>query len=250
LLARQVGVPAIPDPEQYAFSSPNTGVEATYSQSAALAIASHVPVGQPHLAFVNATAQAALATLDRVAAVAQYSPTIAYATDGFSQALTAIAGAIVEQIGTQVFWVQTGGYDTHAGQQSASGRYANLLTTLDRGLSAFYTDLANHGLLGQTLVIAFSEFGRRISENGSQGTDHGAAGLMLAIGGAVRGGLYGTAGSLDPSPDNPALENDGADVRHETDFRSVYARVIDDWLGADSVQILGGNFRDAGVDFV
>ena len=73
---------------------------------------------------------------------------------------------------------------------------------------------------------------------------------MMAIGGGVAGGLYGTAASLADAPDNPELENNGQDVKHETDFRSVYARVIDDWLGASSVQILGGDFRDPRVDFV
>jgi uncharacterized protein (DUF1501 family) len=107
---------------------------------------------------------------------------------------------------------------------------------------AFYQDLRNQGLLNDTLVLQFSEFGRRISENGSQGTDHGAGGVMMAMGGMVRGGLYGTAPSLDPSTSNATLENNGADVRHETDFRAVYARVLDGWLGADSVGVLGGNF--------
>jgi uncharacterized protein (DUF1501 family) len=68
---------------------------------------------------------------------------------------------------------------------------------------------------------------------------------MMAIGGAVRGGIYGTAASLNPVPDNPTLENSGADVRHETDFRSVYARVLDNWLGANSTAILGADFRAA-----
>jgi uncharacterized protein (DUF1501 family) len=139
--------------------------------------------------------------------------------------------------------VQTGGYDTHSGQGTNGGAYTNLMGTLNDGLFAFYTDLRNQGLLNDTLILQFSEFSRRISENGSQGTDHGAAGLMLAIGGGVRGGLYGTAASLTPDPGNPTLENNAADVRHETDFRSVYAQVLDGWLGADAVSILGGNFR-------
>jgi uncharacterized protein (DUF1501 family) len=90
-------------------------------------------------------------------------------------------------------------------------------------------------------VVVFSEFGRRISENGSAGTDHGAAGLMMVLGGSVRGGLHGTAASL--SPGHPTLENNSGDVRYETDFRSVYARLLDDWLGVNSVPILNGDFR-------
>ena len=99
-------------------------------------------------------------------------------------------------------------------------------------------------------MLSFSEFGCRIAENGSKGTDHGAASVMLAMGGTVRGGLYGTAPSLNPDGQNPTLENNGSDVHYETDFRSVYAKVIDGWLGGDSVAVLGGNFRKSGIDFV
>jgi uncharacterized protein (DUF1501 family) len=250
LQASSVGVPSIPDPTAYAFSSPNTGVEAEYSAAAAMAISSHLPVQQPQLSFVNSTAQAALATLDRVGAVAAYVPTIAYPDTGLGRALQAVAGALATQVGTNIFWVQAGGYDTHASQGTVDGGYADLLATLDGGLSAFYTDLSNQALLNQTMVLQFSEFGRRVSENGSGGSDHGAGGLMMALGGGVHGGLYGTAATLDDTPDNPTLENNGQDVKHETDFRGVYARVIDDWLGADSVSILGGDFRNPAVDFV
>ncbi len=97
--------------------------------------------------------------------------------------------------------------------------------------------------MNDTLVLQFSEFGRRIAENGSQGTDHGAAASMMAIGGAVRGGIYGSAPNLNPVSGNPTLENNGNDITHQFDFRSVYARVIDNWLGADSAPILGGNFK-------
>ena len=99
-------------------------------------------------------------------------------------------------------------------------------------------------------MLQFSEFGRRINENASAGTDHGAASVMMAMGGNVRGGIYGTAANLAPFPDNPTLENNGNDVRYETDFRSVYARVIDNWLGGNSVQVLGGDFRAAAPQFV
>ena len=245
LLARTAGVPAIANPEQYAFASPNGGTDAQVARQSATRISSHVPVDRPHLAFVNATAQAAFATLDRVAQVSTYASTVAYPNNGLGLALRTVAGAMVRGIGTRVFWVQTGGFDTHAGQNTnvANGAYSNLMTTLNGALSAFYADLLNQGLLSDTLVLQFSEFGRRITENGSQGTDHGAAGLMLAMGGGVRGGLYGSAADLRVTPDNPTLENNGGDVRHETDFRSVYATVIDGWLGADSVGILGANFR-------
>jgi len=153
-----------------------------------------------------------------------------------------VAGAIARGIGSKVYWVQTGGYDTHAQQGAGAGSYANLMGTLGDGLAAFYTDIRNQGLANDTTVIVFSEFGRRISENGSGGTDHGAAGLMMVLGGMVRGGLHGTAASL--APGNPTLENSSGDVHYETDFRSVYARVLDQWLGVNSVPILNGDFRN------
>jgi len=245
LLARTVGVPSIPSVAGYAFASPNTPTDAAFARDSALRIASHLPADQPHLAFVNSTAQGAFATLDRVAQVNTYVSTLTYPNNGFAQALRAIAGAIAKGIGTKVFWVQTGGYDTHAtqGTNPANGAYTQLMATLGDGVAAFYRDLENQGLLRDTLILQFSEFSRRITENSSSGTDHGAAGLMLAIGGTVRGGLYGTAARLNPTPDNQTLENNGADVRFETDFRSVYSKVIDSWLGADANAILGGDFR-------
>jgi uncharacterized protein (DUF1501 family) len=250
LVARTVGVPAITNPATYSFSSPNSGTDAVLERTAATKISSHMPVDRPHLAFVNSTAQGALGTLDRVATVAAYTPTVTYPNNGLAQALRAVAGAMNRRIGTRVFWVQTGGFDTHASQGANQGAYVNLMTTVNDSLAAFWTDLSNQTMLDQTLVIIFSEFGRRISENGSAGTDHGAAGVMMALGGAVRGGLYGTAADLRQDPANPTLENNAGDVRFETDFRSVYARVIDSWLGANSIAILGGDFRAGAPSFL
>jgi uncharacterized protein (DUF1501 family) len=252
LLARTVGIPSIPSVAGYAFASPNSATDAVFGRDSAVRIASHLPSDKPHLAFVNSTAQGAFATLDRVAQVNTYVSSVTYSNNGFAQALRAVAGAIAKGIGTRVFWVQTGGYDTHALQNpnAANGAYAGLMTTLNDGLTSFYRDLENQGLLRDTLILQFSEFGRRITENGSNGTDHGAAGIMMAIGGSVRGGLYGTAPRLNPTPDNQTLENNGGDVRHETDFRSVYATVIESWLGADANAILGGDFRAGAPGFL
>ena len=245
LMARLVGVPAITNPATYAFSSPNTGAEAGYERTAQTRISSHIPVDRPHLAFVNSTTQAAMSTLDRVATVATYRPANTYPTNGFGQALTAVAGAMNKQIGTKVYWVQTGGFDTHASQGVSQGAYFNLMATLNDGLKAFYDDLSAQGLLSSTLVLVYSEFGRRITENGSQGTDHGAGGNMMVLGGGVRGGIFGTAPNLATDPANPTLENNAGDVRFETDFRSVYAKILDSWLGSNSVSVLGADYRAA-----
>jgi uncharacterized protein (DUF1501 family) len=252
VLQAHTAVPAIASPSSYAFSSPNSGTEAAAERSSAVRIASHIPVDRPELAFVYGSSQAALATLDRVATVASYKPSPAYPTTGFAQALQAVAGAMTKSIGTRVFYVTTGGFDTHSAQNvnTAGGAYYNLMGTMNDGLLAFYNDLKAQGLLEDTLVLSFSEFGRRISENGSQGTDHGSASVMMAMGGKVNGGLYGTAPNLNTDPSNPTLENGAGDVKFETDFRSVYAQVLDGWLGTDSTKLLGGNFRKNGLGFI
>jgi len=252
VLSGRTAVPAIANAAGYAFSSPNSGAEAAAERATALRIASHIPVDRPELAFVYDSTQAAMATLDRVATVAQYTPTLTYPNSGLGQALRAVAGAMVRGIGTRIFYVTTGGFDTHSAQNvnAANGAYYNLMATMNDALIAFYNDLRSQGLLDDTLVVSFSEFGRRISENGSQGTDHGSASVMIALGGRVRGGLYGTAPNLNTDPSNPTLENAAGDVKFETDFRSVYAQVIDGWLGANSGQLLSGNFRKASLTFV
>jgi uncharacterized protein (DUF1501 family) len=242
----------IPSVSAYTYQSPNGGSDASLERTTASAISTNPAPGRPHLAFVNESIQSAMATLDRVALVNTYVPSVSYPTSALGQALRTVAGAMVKGVGTRVFWVQTGGFDNHAseGTTTPAGTYWGLMATLNDALAAFTADLQNTGLLADTLVLQFSEFGRRIGENGSAGTDHGAASVMMALGGSVRGGFYGTAPSLNPDPQNPTLENSGNDVRYETDFRSVYARVADQWLGVDSVGLLGGNYRKAGLEFV
>ena len=242
LLSGTSGVPAIPNASTYTFGSPNRGQAALQERAAAQTMANNPAGGRPHLAYLNSASRGAIETLDRVASASQYTPTVVYPNNGFAGSLRTIAGAIVRGIGSRVYWATTGGYDTHAEQGGGGGgAYANLMGALGDGLGAFYTDIRNQGLAADTTIVVFSEFSRRVSENGSAGTDHGAAGVMMVLGGSVRGGLYGTAPQL--SPGHPTLENNSGDVHYETDFRSVYARILDNWLGVDSVSILNGDFR-------
>lgn len=234
-------VAAIPNAATFVYASPNYGQAALDERRAAAAMAVNSAAGRPHLEFVNGISLSAIDTLDRVAEIASYAPTVVYPDTGLALALRTVAGAMAQGIGSRVYWVQTGGYDTHSGQGSTDGYYGSLMGTLGDALGTFYSDMRNQDLANDTTVLVFSEFGRRISENASRGTDHGAAGLMLVLGGMVRGGLHGTSASL--APGSAALENDSGDVRYETDFRSVYARVLDQWLGVDSVPILSGDFR-------
>ena len=255
LQSAHVAVPAIGTPASYAFSSPNSGAEAAAERAAALRINTHVPIDRPELAFVYGTSQAAMATLDRVAAVAAYIPSVTYPTTGLGLALRAVGGAMAKGVGTRVFYVTIGGFDTHSSQNpnATNGAYYTLMATLNDALLAFYNDLKNQGLFEDTLLVTFSEFGRRISENGAgntAGTDHGAASVMMVMGGRVSGGLFGTAPVLNTDTKNPTLENNANDVHYETDFRSVYARIMDGWLGADSRALLNGDFRKPSLSFI
>jgi uncharacterized protein (DUF1501 family) len=161
----------------------------------------------------------------------KYQAAAQYPNNGFGKTLQQIAQMIASDVGTRVFYLQLGGFDTHANEKPS---HATLMSQLADSLAVFQADLEGHGRADQVLTMSFSEFGRRVKENGSQGTDHGAAGPMFVLGTNVKGGLYG---------DHPDLSKlDDGDLRHSVDFRSVYASVIENWLGAPSQDVLGGSF--------
>jgi uncharacterized protein (DUF1501 family) len=172
-----------------------------------------------------------------LAQVVQSQPSpITYPASYFGQSLKTIAQVIAGEVGTRLFFTTLGGFDTHAGQGAAHQR---LLTDLDGSLEAFTQDLERLGRLQDVLVMTFSEFGRRVAENGSGGTDHGTAEPMFLLGGGLTGGLYGRY------PDLADLER--GDLKHTTDFRSVYGTVLSGWLGASAEQVLGGAFPSLGL---
>ena len=124
------------------------------------------------------------------------------------------------------------GFDTHANQPDT---HARLMDTLATALAAFLQDLNLQGRDQDVVVMTYSEFGRRAKENGSSGTDHGAASVLFALGGMVKGGVYG---------EHPSLEDlDDGDLHFHTDFRSVYATLLERWLGSSSELALGGKFQ-------
>src|SRR5205814_6344801 len=129
------------------------------------------------------------------------------------------------------FYSSLGGFDTHS-QQART--HTQLLQYLDEGLGAFFQDMDRLGRADDVLVASFSEFGRRVAENASAGTDHGTALPMFLIGGRVKGGFYGTP------PDLTTLQD--ADLAHQTDFRAVYASVLQTWLGVDPTGIIEGSW--------
>ncbi len=142
-----------------------------------------------------------------------------YPRNQFAQGLKLMAGMIAGGLDTRVYYISLTGFDTHANQANLHER---LLQTLAEGIAAFQTDLENLGQAERVLGMTFSEFGRRVAENGSRGTDHGKAAPMFIFGLPVKPGFVG---------EHPDLEDlyDG-DLKLHTDFRSVYAVVLDDWL--------------------
>jgi uncharacterized protein (DUF1501 family) len=170
-------------------------------------------------------------------AASAYVPAVPYAEDPFSQNMLKIAKLLDAGLGTNVFYTSFGSFDTHASQL---GDHGALLAWLANGLSSFYRDMAAHGRAGEIAVMTFSEFGRRVNQNESGGTDHGTAGPMLLVGDAVGGGVYGEHPSLGALDENGNLE-------FGIDFRAVYATVLGGWLGADAEPILGGRFEDLGI---
>ena len=184
----------------------------------------------PTLDFMRRTGNGMLnASQMIVDAVKNQKTTTEYLPFQFSQSLKMVAQLIAAEVPTRVFYVSLTGFDHHATQNM---RHATLLQELSEGLSSFVTDLKQLGCLDRTLVMTFSEFGRRVAENQSEGTDHGTANLMFLAGGTSKAGLHG------PRPNLSALDSVG-DLVHAIDFRSIYASVLSQWLGADSRSLIG-----------
>jgi uncharacterized protein (DUF1501 family) len=155
-----------------------------------------------------------------------------YPDDSLGERLRTVARLLKAGLGARVFYTVQPGYDTHAGQLETHDR---LLRILSSSLKAFFDDLTAAKLVDRVLVLGFSEFGRRVAENGSAGTDHGTAGLVLLAGQGVKGGIHGKVPSLTDLPDG--------DPRWSIDFRRIYATVLEDWLGLSAEQALGGRFE-------
>ncbi|MCB2406943.1 DUF1501 domain-containing protein [Hymenobacter lucidus] len=161
-----------------------------------------------------------------------YKSAINYPNTDFGKSLKTTAELINSGIESRVFYVSLTGFDTHVRQQEQQGK---LLGDLSGGLGAFVEDLQKSGQLNDTLILVFSEFGRRVTQNASNGTDHGTANNVLLLGGGLR-----RKGILNDAPD--LLNLDQGDLKYQLDFRSIYATILRDWLEADDKAVLGSEF--------
>jgi uncharacterized protein (DUF1501 family) len=189
------------------------------------------------LDFVRRTAVDTYATSRRLQEIGRnYQPRVPYPNSALGNHLRLAAQLIDAGLGARLFYVTIDGFDTHANQAFA---HSNLLRQVSEAMSAFFRHMAARGQRYRILMMTFSEFGRRVHENGRQGTDHGAAAPMILVGGKVKTGLVGRHPSL--------TELDAGNLRHHTDFRQVYAAILDRWLGVSSRQVLGQAFAPADI---
>lgn len=193
--------------------------------------------GGDTLDFLRRTALDAQMSSDKVLEITRKSVApVTYPGGNLANSLNLVARLIGGGMPTRVYYVSQGGYDTHGNQPGAHER---LLGELDGAIGAFTADLKAQGNFNRVVLMTFSEFGRRVAENASGGTDHGAAAPLFVVGGGVKAGLYGKAPSLTDLHDG--------DLVHNVDFRSVYATVLENWLKAPSREILNGTFPTLGL---
>ena len=162
-----------------------------------------------------------------------YSSNVEYAANPIADSLKSVAQVMFANLGTRIYYTTQGGYDTHSGEMAT---HAQLWDHLSGAVGDFWDDLVEHDRQDDTLIFIFSEFGRRIKDNGS-GTDHGSGGSAFLVGGQVIGGMYGEYPSLEPEKQ---LEGD---LQFNNDFRRTYATILDRWLHVGSEDIINGSFE-------
>lgn len=192
------------------------------------------PASKPGLLdFVKKTASSTYDSSRRLQEIGKnYEPKATYPQTSLANRLKLAAQLIDADLGARLFYVRLDGFDTHSSQ---AAQHAVLLQQVSQAIAAFYKDVSARGHKDRLTIMTFSEFGRRAKENGSKGTDHGSAAPMFLVGGKVKGGVVGAHPRLD------RLEM--GNLVHHTDFRQVYAAVLDKWLGVSSKEVLGSDFK-------
>jgi uncharacterized protein (DUF1501 family) len=238
LTGAPVRVPSLTSLEEFQLRTTAASRADMREQRSLIEAAAHPTPRQPGLLdFVKRTAVNTYDSSRRLEEIGRnYQPKAPYPNTELANRLKLAAQLIDANLGARIFYVSLDGFDTHASQE---GAHANLLRELSDAMTAFYKDLAARGHKDRLLLLTFSEFGRRAHENGSRGTDHGSAAPMFLVGGKVKAGVVGTHPSL--------TKLEMGNLKHHTDFRQVYAAVLDQWLGVPSKEVLGGVFAPAAV---
>ncbi|MGE3076410.1 MAG: DUF1501 domain-containing protein [Dehalococcoidia bacterium] len=234
----KISVPSVRNPADYGvkvggkLSDENNPRTATM-----LKLYEQYPTSSPYGVLLETTAETAVSSAKMLEQAASgYTPAVEYPDSSFGSGLSVLAEAVIGDLGMRVGHITLGGFDTHNNQLE---EHTDLMETLDAGLTAFYQDLEAHGRADDVLVLTWSEFGRRVQQNANGGTDHGAGSMMFALGNGVQRGLYGDAPNLAALVDN-------GNVPYTTDFRRVYATVIDRWLGVPHEALLGQHWDPLG----
>jgi uncharacterized protein (DUF1501 family) len=234
LWSHRVSVPMVGSIEAYRLQpDPRDRTDARGRTRALMGLYATGPGATPYGGLLESTLEAAQSSSAALQeAHAGYTAQAEYPDTQLGSGLRLLAEAISGDVGLRVGHVRIGGFDTHASQV---GDHERLLSDVAESIRAFYRDLQAHGRDGNVVIMTWSEFGRRVTENASSGTDHGSAGPMFVVGTPIKGGLYGERPSLGDLERN--------NLKFTTDFRSVYATVLEDWLGAPSELLLGGRYE-------
>jgi len=192
------------------------------------------PESAPYAALLHQTEQNTLAASKMLqAAGTSYTAMATYPAGPFGNGLQVLAEAVVENLSMRVGYITLGGFDTHKAQ---AGTQDKLLALMASGIQALLADLKAHGRSQDVAVMTWSEFGRRAQENGSGGTDHGTAAPLFLAGDGVKGGVYGDPPALDK------LDKNG-NLPFQTDFRQVYATVLERWLKVPADTVIPSSYK-------
>lgn len=213
----------------------NEAMSAEYQQLVRAGTLPGVTAGSQE-SFLMRTALDAQLTSDRIRSAVSKKPLVNYPASALAKQLQTVGAMIRDNMKTRVYYVSMGGFDTHANQQN---QHANLMRQLGDALLAFQKDLQKQGNDGRVLTMCFSEFGRRVKQNASNGTDHGTAGPVFLIGPGVVPGLQGKYPSL--------TDLDGGDLKFTTDFRGVYQEILGKWMKANTQLVLNGHYVAPGL---
>lgn len=230
LAAERVRVPSISSPDLFRLSAADDSALLECIKSASAA--SRESSGDLLNFLARSTTTAITSSQQVQEALANDRGRANYPGSGLAQQLRTVAQLIEADLGTRIYYLTLDGFDTHADQADA---HAGLMNELGSSVRAFLNDIEGRGHGDRVTLAVFSEFGRRVRENASQGTDHGAAAPMFLAGGAVNAGLLGRYPSL--------TDLDDGDLKYTVDFRRVYAGLLQDWLGCQTDGVLGENYQ-------